>query len=124
MFHAFCIEVQHFIINIINLYFFLFFFCNIGNQVILIAASDADASAPNNILSYSIDTLSASTFSIDGITGIITLSHPLDREQNDHYEIIVTVSDKGNPVLTNTTVVNIAVIDVNDEKPHFHTVSF
>ncbi|XP_059145110.1 cadherin-23-like [Physella acuta] len=90
-----------------------------GSQVFQSVATDADASAPNNKLSYSIDTLSASTFSIDDSTGIITLSRSLDREQTDHYKIIVTASDNGNPVLTNTTVINITVTDVNDEKPKF-----
>jgi len=88
-----------------------------------VTATDADATAPNNEVSYTIDTLSQTKFSINQSTGVISIHESLDREQKANYTITVTASDHGNPRQTSTASVKVTVTDVNDSPPMFETVS-
>lgn len=53
------------------------------------------------------------------MTGLITTLKSLDREDKDSYNIIVDVSDQGNPPQVSTTVLRINVLDIDDHKPRF-----
>ncbi|CAL1532634.1 unnamed protein product, partial [Lymnaea stagnalis] len=90
-----------------------------GTPIFNQSAHDNDTSSDNSRISYSIDTLSASIFSCDENTGVITLKTALDYEMTEHYDIILTVRDHGSPVLTSTTVIHLNVTDINDVRPHF-----
>lgn len=46
-------------------------------------------------------------------------SSPLDREQQDTYELTVVAEDRGSPPRRATTVVHIGLSDVNDHTPQF-----
>ncbi|CAL1540911.1 unnamed protein product [Lymnaea stagnalis] len=91
----------------------------LGHHVAQIQARDNDTSPSNNQITYMIDILSANTFNIDNTTGCITVKGQLDREQIDHYDIIVTALDNGNPPLTSTVTVTVSLLDVNDSPPQF-----
>lgn len=54
------------------------------------------------------------------MNGLITSTKRLDREIKDTYNIIIEVSDMGEPPQIATRVLVINVVDVDDHKPHFH----
>lgn len=63
---------------------------------------------------------STSVFSIDSKTGWITTVSPMDHEACSSYSFEVVASDLGEVrSLSSTTVVTIAVSDVNDNPPEF-----
>ena len=65
---------------------------------------------------FSID---SDAFNIDESTGVITIARSLDRETNSSFTLMVTASDQGDPSLSSTVSVTIAVLDVNDNAPEF-----
>ncbi|KFO35535.1 protocadherin Fat 4 [Fukomys damarensis] len=89
-----------------------------GTDVLLVNASDADAST-NAVISYSIIG-GNSQFTINPSTGQIITSALLDRETKDNYTLIVVSSDAGSPEsLSSSTSVLVTVSDVNDNPPRF-----
>ncbi|KAL2094524.1 hypothetical protein ACEWY4_009243 [Coilia grayii] len=56
----------------------------------------------------------------DGSTNIeMMLQEPLDREKKEHFALVLTASDGGNPPKTGSMKINIIVLDVNDNAPVF-----
>uniref|UniRef100_A0A3B5AMI9 Cadherin domain-containing protein n=1 Tax=Stegastes partitus TaxID=144197 RepID=A0A3B5AMI9_9TELE len=49
----------------------------------------------------------------------LVVDGPLDRETSSQYNISITATDEGSPPLSSTSVVNVHVSDVNDNKPLF-----
>lgn len=58
-------------------------------------------------------------FSIDELTGVVSLERPLDREVQAVYELKARVSDQGSPRLSSVCQVVISVLDINDNPPVF-----
>lgn len=58
-------------------------------------------------------------FSIDEITGIISTTDNLDRENKDIYHLLLTVQDVAPPPHFNTTMAIVTVMDTNDNPPVF-----
>lgn len=86
-------------------------------------ANDPDnPKTPSGTLFYKIldDTTDAEAFEIDEATGIILTSVVLDRESKDMYNIILEVSDNGQPKQSVTRILQIKVLDVDDHKPRFN----
>ncbi len=81
-----------------------------------IQAEDLDE---NEKITYSfISDWGLDTFSIDPVSGIISLSgNALDHESIEHYILTVSASDSGQPVLTATSTVYVNVKDINDNAP-------
>jgi len=85
-----------------------------------LSAHDPDSS----VLTFSIDpTLSPSVpFQIDPVSGVLSASNPLDRENTSEYQVSIFVTDeefnRSPPV-----VLRVRVIDVNDQAPVFPTTS-
>lgn len=68
-------------------------------------------------LSFSV-IVDGNKFSIDPVTGLITLTNGLDYETPpNQYEIIITVTDHGVPPLSSTASVRVNVTDINDNPP-------
>lgn len=85
-------------------------------------ASDPDsASTPSGTLKFRIqdDIEDAKAFRIDTQTGLITSMKSLDREKKSMYNIIIEVSDNGEPPQAATRVLKINVLDIDDHKPRF-----
>ncbi|MDB5334624.1 MAG: Cadherin domain protein [Planctomycetaceae bacterium] len=89
---------------------------SLANDVVgTVAASDANSSAPNNVITYSILSGSPTNpFSINAATGQITVTNPvaLDYETTTQFVLQVKATDGGN--LSDTQAVTINVTDVNE----------
>lgn len=68
---------------------------------------------------FDLETGSAPPFEIDPVTGLVTTTRPLDREDVDFYMIFISAFDGGEPSLSTNATVNITVGDVNDNAPIF-----
>ena len=58
-------------------------------------------------------------FSIDTSSGEIVSVQEIDRETTPTLTLTIIVSDSGTPQLSDTSVVNINIVDVNDNSPVF-----
>lgn len=77
---------------------------------------DADATDVDDgdTLTYTIGGDDADAFNIDAATGEVRLNAPANFERQTSYSITVTATDNGNPVLSATQAVTIAVADEID----------
>ena len=96
---------------------------DIGQSVTTLTATDTDLGA-NQLLVYSITNSKPSsglnTFRIDQSSGQITVNeNNIDRELVDRYVLSVQVVDSGVLPLSDTTELEVLVVDVNDENPTF-----
>ncbi|XP_071498355.1 protocadherin-15-like [Diadema antillarum] len=82
-----------------------------------VVATDGDQPfTGNSRIQYSLE---SDVFRINAITGYIFANFPLDREQQDRYELDVVASDAGFPSLSSTLTVTVIVQDINDNRPIF-----
>jgi cadherin EGF LAG seven-pass G-type receptor 1 len=98
----------------------------IGSTVLIVTATDADVGI-NAQITYTLSNdetsagMSASEiFGINPQTGAIITKALLDRETTSGYSLTITAKDGGNPSHSETTIVEIGVTDVNDNKPMFN----
>lgn len=54
----------------------------------------------------------------------VTVKKPLDRETEDHHDVIIHCQDKGTPALHSESKFSINVMDVNDVQPQFSKETF
>ncbi|NXD39411.1 CDHR2 protein, partial [Copsychus sechellarum] len=101
--------------------------CDLGTSVLTVTAMDQDTGVNDKI--FYIITNANVPFVINTITGIITVSEPLDREQLPSEQVLLEVTAReehediyGN-VANTSTLVTITVTDVNDNKPQFYDCS-
>ncbi|XP_059080013.1 cadherin-related tumor suppressor-like [Tigriopus californicus] len=81
-------------------------------------AVDRDQEAKFRDLTYHFNSeWGRDTFTLDPKTGVIILSGALDFETIEHYVLMATAVDGGQPALTASTTVYINVVDINDNKP-------
>lgn len=95
----------------------------IGTKVYQVIAKDPDdPSTPSGMLKYRIqdDIDDAHYFKIEPHTGLVTNTQHLDREVKNKYNIILEVSDQGDPIQISTRVLKINILDVDDEEPTFN----
>ena len=83
-----------------------------------VTAIDEDL-GENSLVTYDISERGSHSglFAINQATGEIYTTGELDRETQDTYRLYVTARDHGPEALTDQTVVNVKLLDVNDEKP-------
>ncbi|XP_066833163.1 protocadherin gamma-A7-like isoform X7 [Anser cygnoides] len=89
----------------------------VGSTLLTLTATDADEGMNANV-KYSFKEISpkaSKIFHLDPETGSIRLVRSLDFEEGDSYELQVQARDGGG--LSDTAVVSISVIDVNDNAP-------
>ncbi|XP_021344023.1 cadherin EGF LAG seven-pass G-type receptor 2-like isoform X2 [Mizuhopecten yessoensis] len=85
-----------------------------------VSATDTDQ-GDNRIISYSIfGGNTDNTFKIDRSTGELSIQAALDREKVSEYSLLIRAQDGGSPMRSNTTVVRVTVLDVNDNDPYFY----
>ena len=88
----------------------------VGSTVLRVRASDLD-SGENARVTY--DLHDNSVFRMNTDTGDLVVNQALDREEKSAYIISVTASDHGRPVKSDTTDIEIGVLDINDNSPEF-----
>lgn len=91
----------------------------LGYVVTQVTTSDEDSGA-NAVSRYAIADTSL-PFYINPSTGVITVSRPINREDNDRYIVRVSAHDSGWTVSTDVTIF---VTDVNDNAPRFSKPSY
>ncbi|OFY83660.1 MAG: hypothetical protein A3F72_15395 [Bacteroidetes bacterium RIFCSPLOWO2_12_FULL_35_15] len=92
----------------------------IGNIVGTITASELDS---NQTQKFSI--ISSSTpFSIDSLSGVISLKSTVDYETQKEYRILVVATDNGTPSLADTALIKITVLDAIEENGFFPSADF
>ncbi|KAI6654707.1 Protocadherin Fat 4 [Oopsacas minuta] len=97
----------------------------VGEPVFTVEATDED-SGTNGALSFFIQDISGK-FEINEITGVITLASSVDFETQSNYDLIVTVTDNGDPLslncpsspLSTDDTISILVSDSPDTPPIF-----
>nr|ABX90059.1 hedgling [Amphimedon queenslandica] len=91
----------------------------LGSLNITISATDNDEPGnPNSIITYSITSGNdGNSFSINSATGLLSLVSSLDFEVRNNYSLVVEGRDNGDPTMTGTALVNVAVTNVNDHPP-------
>nr|XP_040030899.1 protocadherin beta-16-like isoform X36 [Gasterosteus aculeatus aculeatus] len=95
----------------------------IGAKFVLERAMDLDVTV-NGLQGYSLNPTDNFHLKLqnqqDGSKKVeIVLQKPLDREDRDHLDLTLTATDGGEPQLSGTMQIEIAVLDVNDNAPVF-----
>ena len=89
-------------------------------SILTVTATDQDT-GNNSLITYTIISFGEEPpFMIDPLTGVITVTAVLDREQVEAYLFSVMATDQGVPILSSTANITIAVEDVNDNVPQFN----
>ncbi|XP_020646672.3 cadherin-related family member 2 [Pogona vitticeps] len=102
--------------------------CPLGTTVTRVFAIDGDKDV-NDVIYYSI-TNDTSLFTINNITGVITVSGSLDREgvPGEDVELQVVAREKNlniyHQVAQVSTMVTIQVMDINDNTPQFYLCTY
>ena len=89
------------------------------SSVLLLQASDRDIGT-NSQLTFSIQSsFPQDHFLINATSGLLQSAVQLDREEITSYMVAIISTDMGDPPLSSSVTVNIAVVDVNDNAPLF-----
>ncbi|XP_056151693.1 protocadherin-20 [Lampris incognitus] len=94
-----------------------------GMALLWMKASDAD-SGDNGRVTYRLGKHTSTIFRINSLTGQLSVSASLDREQQDMHTVTVSARDSGSPSLDSMTTVSIHIFDQNDNAPVFRTPHF
>ncbi|XP_061644447.1 protocadherin beta-11-like [Phyllopteryx taeniolatus] len=95
-----------------------------GSHVLTVNATDAD-SGSNGKVTFSFSKLKAGIadlFHIDEVTGCISVANQIDYEKDKTIEFMVEAKDQGG--LSESTKVEIEVLDLNDNVPVLNVMSF
>jgi len=94
---------------------------SIGTLVTTITATDSDLGVHGEIQYTIISGNTGNSFTINSVTGVLTVRNHIDRETVPFYSLQVQASDKGTPqVRMAATAVAITVTDLNDNGPIFN----
>ena len=90
----------------------------VDSLVVQITAVDMDE-GDNANLTYVIMGSNIQQFIVERYTGRLLVDSPLNYEIMKNYSITLQASDGGSPPMTDTTLINITVLDANDNTPIF-----
>ncbi|XP_029027438.1 protocadherin-16-like [Betta splendens] len=91
----------------------------VGYVVLYVMARDADH-GENARVTYSIQSgNSGGAFNLNPNTGSLSIFKPLDREEQDVFNLTIIAEDHGIPQHSSSQLLCVHVIDVNDEVPWF-----
>ncbi|XP_026154669.1 protocadherin-16-like [Mastacembelus armatus] len=91
----------------------------VGFVALYVMARDADQ-GENGRVTYSIQSgNSGGRFSLNPNTGSLSIFKPLDREEQDIFNLTIIAEDHGTPQHSSSQLLCVHVIDVNDEVPWF-----
>ncbi|KAL3066367.1 hypothetical protein OYC64_016342 [Pagothenia borchgrevinki] len=89
----------------------------LGSNVTVVPATDKDSSF-NKEIRYSLRG-GEGRFSVDAVSGMVSVAASLDRETKAEYELLVVAEDQGRPVRSASASLLIEVTDINDHIPKF-----
>ena len=96
----------------------------LSEDIVVSAELDLDVSVTdddigsNSIITFSLSgSLNSNQFTVNNITGQITLVKPLDYETEKELQFVIVASDNGNPSLNDSEIITITVMDINDNPP-------
>lgn len=92
-----------------------------GSSISKVSAHDSDV-GENAAITYSSTSLGdegLEYFSIDVLTGVLSLLSPLDAETKTKHLLQITATDNGSPRKSSFTYLEVAVRDINDNKPEY-----
>uniref|UniRef100_A0A671L952 Protocadherin-16 n=1 Tax=Sinocyclocheilus anshuiensis TaxID=1608454 RepID=A0A671L952_9TELE len=91
----------------------------VGFVVVYVMAVDADQ-GENGRVTYRIQSgNTGGKFSLNPDTGSLSILRPVDREEQDLYNLTIVAEDHGLQQHSSSQLLSIQVIDVNDEAPYF-----
>jgi len=89
---------------------------SVGYSVVTVSATDVDE-GDNGTVEFRL--LDSTPFTINRMTGLITLQEILDYESVSRYNITVVAKDLGNPQLNSTIFLIVTVLNLDDTAPVF-----
>ncbi|CAJ0602376.1 unnamed protein product [Cylicocyclus nassatus] len=99
----------------------------VGTSFMQVSAVDLDV-GNNGIVDYFLNNSGASPiydlFRLDRTSGTLRVNSKLDREQTPTIELNIYARDRGKPPLTSSSLITIALTDVNDNAPKFDQTSY
>ena len=95
----------------------------VGSFIAYVKVTDQDADQ-NGKVTCSLNHDKFQLQSLDTKKYQVIVKKPVDREIEDHHDIIIICLDKGNPPLQSESKFSVQVLDVNDEQPQFSKQSF
>ena len=95
----------------------------VGTTVLVVTAADKDV-GENARITYRISEEEEGSFRIDPNSGAIVISRALDREEREVFVLTVSATDNGVPQMSDTTDVEIVIVDVNDNAPVFTSPTY
>ncbi|XP_043928153.1 protocadherin-16 [Protopterus annectens] len=95
-----------------------------GFVVLYVIALDGDL-GENGRVSYQIQSGNTKgVFSLNLNTGSLSIVKPLDREDQDVYNLTIIAADHGSPRRSAMQLLTVRVVDVNDEPPKFEKAEY
>ncbi|KAL1021702.1 hypothetical protein UPYG_G00016810 [Umbra pygmaea] len=91
--------------------------------LIQLQATDPDSEGRGEII-YLLGSDAPDIFLLDRVTGVLTVSTPLDREEKETYRFMVRAVDRGSPSRESIATVLLTVLDRNDNSPRFINKDF
>ncbi|KAK3921990.1 Fat-like cadherin-related tumor suppressor-like protein [Frankliniella fusca] len=88
-----------------------------GTTIFRLNATDPDQ-GDNGRVAYALET-DTRDLAVDAVSGVLTVTAPLDRERQEVYEVLVVARDFGSPPQSATAQVRVTVDDINDNPPRF-----
>uniref|UniRef100_A0A6P7GGN4 Cadherin-related tumor suppressor n=1 Tax=Diabrotica virgifera virgifera TaxID=50390 RepID=A0A6P7GGN4_DIAVI len=96
----------------------------LGSTILTVSASDRDQ-GPNGMVRYRISAGNErKEFSVDTVTGAITILQPLDYDTIQEYRLNITAEDLGFKPRRTTAMLTITLTDINDNSPTFNQSSY
>lgn len=95
---------------------------DVGTNVTAVLATDKD-SGFNKEIRYFLRA-GEGKFSIDPVSGMVSVASALDRETTAEYNLLVVAEDQGRPARSATATLLVQVSDVNDNVPTFPEVEY
>ncbi|XP_061684446.1 protocadherin-16-like isoform X2 [Syngnathoides biaculeatus] len=96
----------------------------IGFVALYVMARDADK-GENGRVTYRVQSGNAGgTFSLNPNTGSLSIFKPLDREEQEVFNLTIVAEDQGAPRRSSSQLLRVYVVDVNDEVPRFEESNY
>ncbi|XP_054866126.1 cadherin-23 [Amphiprion ocellaris] len=95
---------------------------DVGTSITAVPATDKD-SGFNKEIRYSLRE-GLGRFSIDPVSGMVSVAAVLDRETQAEYDLLVVAEDQGRPARSATATLLIQVSDINDNVPKFSEAEY